>query len=79
MDTYKIKGVFNESLLKKPKLLSFIGKEVEIIIKKESIHHKNISNDNIMEVQEIMGKYIPKKINLSDELIEERRKAFESE
>jgi hypothetical protein len=79
MNTYRIKGIFDESIFKIPKLLSLIGKEVEIIIKKNSNHPKYTSNNNIKKAQEIMSKYIPKNINISDELISERRKEFELE
>ena len=79
MNTYRIKGIFDESLLKMPKLWSFIGKEVEITIKKNSNSPEKNSNKNIVKAQDIMSKYISSNVNLSDELISDRRKEFELE
>jgi hypothetical protein len=79
MNTYRLKGVFDESLLKMPKLWSFIGKEVEIFIIKNSKNSKDNSNRKINKAQEIMRQYIPQNKILSDELIADRRKEFEIE
>jgi hypothetical protein len=79
MKTYRLKGILDESLLNMPKLLRLWGQDVEIIIKKNLHRKKNNSDNNLKKAQDIMSKYIPKNTNLSDELISERRKEFESE
>ena len=70
MTTYKLRTTLTNTTFNIPEINSFIGEEVEIIIKKRK---KSFQETNLEEALTLIKKYIPKDVSLSQELISERR------
>jgi|GEM_PF-4837702 len=74
MTTLTLRTVLKDNSFSSPELSNFIGEEVEIVVKKIRNRRKKSFDQVVAEIQELVRSRVPEGIDLSTELIQERRR-----
>ena len=74
MTTVTLRTVLKDNTFTSPELSNFIGEEVEIVVKKIRKKRKKSFDQVVAEIQELVRSRIPEGVDLSSELIQERRR-----
>ncbi len=74
MTSLTIRTKISDTSFSSPELKKFLGDEVEIVIKKIAGKRKKDLNKAITKIHEMVRKHVPEGVELSSDLIRERRR-----